>query len=149
MKTLANEDDVREIRRRMQTLKADDRAVWGLMSVAEMICHVREAFALGIGEWTATPVKGPLPGPVIKWLALWAPMRWPQNVPTVPELKKGNAPPPKEFAEDLASALAAMEKFVSAKDNRTVHAIFGSMKPADWMRWGYLHTDHHLRQFGR
>jgi hypothetical protein len=28
------------------------------------------------------------------------------------------------------------------------HAIFGSMSEADWMRWGYLHMDHHLRQFG-
>jgi hypothetical protein len=29
------------------------------------------------------------------------------------------------------------------------HSIFGSMTNQDWMRWGYLHADHHLRQFGR
>jgi hypothetical protein len=149
MKTLANDNDVREIRGRMESLTADDRAVWGLMSVAEMVCHVREAFALGLGEWTAAPVKGPLPAPVLKRLALWMPMQWPHSVPTVSELKKENAPSPKVFAEDLLTALAAMEKFVAAKDNRTKHAIFGSMTPTDWMRWGYLHTDHHLRQFGR
>ena len=28
------------------------------------------------------------------------------------------------------------------------HPIFGAMTDAEWMRWGYLHTDHHLRQFG-
>jgi Protein of unknown function (DUF1569) len=29
------------------------------------------------------------------------------------------------------------------------HPIFGPMTAKDWMRWGYLHADHHLRQFGR
>jgi hypothetical protein len=28
------------------------------------------------------------------------------------------------------------------------HPIFGPMSKADWLRWGYLHMDHHLRQFG-
>jgi hypothetical protein len=27
--------------------------------------------------------------------------------------------------------------------------MFGPMSERDWMRWGYLHADHHLRQFGR
>ena len=28
-------------------------------------------------------------------------------------------------------------------------ARWGKMTAGDWMRWGYLHADHHLRQFGR
>jgi len=28
------------------------------------------------------------------------------------------------------------------------HPIFGRMSLWEWQRWGYLHTDHHLRQFG-
>jgi hypothetical protein len=28
------------------------------------------------------------------------------------------------------------------------HPMFREMSEKDWMRWGYLHTDHHLRQFG-
>ena len=28
------------------------------------------------------------------------------------------------------------------------HPFFGAMSPNQWLRWGYLHTDHHLRQFG-
>jgi len=27
--------------------------------------------------------------------------------------------------------------------------IFGPLTRAEWLRWGYLHADHHLRQFGR
>jgi hypothetical protein len=28
------------------------------------------------------------------------------------------------------------------------HPIFGVMTEQEWLRWGYLHMDHHLRQFG-
>jgi hypothetical protein len=28
------------------------------------------------------------------------------------------------------------------------HPFFGQMTEKEWMRWGYLHADHHLRQFG-
>ena len=28
------------------------------------------------------------------------------------------------------------------------HPLFDEMSERDWMRWGYLHVDHHLRQFG-
>ena len=28
------------------------------------------------------------------------------------------------------------------------HPFFGAMSVEQWMRWGYLHADHHLRQFG-
>jgi len=28
------------------------------------------------------------------------------------------------------------------------HPILGGMSDAAWLRWGYLHMDHHLRQFG-
>ena len=30
----------------------------------------------------------------------------------------------------------------------SVHPIFGRMSERTWLRWAYLHTDHHLRQFG-
>jgi len=28
------------------------------------------------------------------------------------------------------------------------HPLFDEMSERDWMRWGYLHADHHFRQFG-
>jgi hypothetical protein len=29
------------------------------------------------------------------------------------------------------------------------HPMFKKMSEGQWMRWGYLHMDHHLRQFGQ
>jgi hypothetical protein len=28
------------------------------------------------------------------------------------------------------------------------HPFLGKLSRAEWLRWAYLHMDHHLRQFG-
>jgi hypothetical protein len=30
----------------------------------------------------------------------------------------------------------------------TPHPILGPLSQSEWHRWAFLHTDHHLRQFG-
>jgi hypothetical protein len=149
VKTLSRAEDVGEIRRRIGKLLPTDTARWGLMSVGEMVCHVREAYSLAMGEWSASPIKLRLGSPVMKWMALRVPTQWPKGVPTVPELKRGVGVAPIEYERDVAGLVASLERFVLLRENRNTHAFFGRMEPADWMRWGYLHADHHLRQFGR
>ena len=57
---------------------------------------------------------------------------------------------PTAFDRDVASLEALVEVVTTQpgffKGRR--HPIFGSLSEAAWMRWGYLHMDHHLRQFG-
>ena len=43
---------------------------------------------------------------------------------------------------------ARVERFATQRGGWPAHPIFGRMSEAEWLRWGYLHTDHHLRQFG-
>jgi len=45
---------------------------------------------------------------------------------------------------------AAFERFTRQplEYELQTHPIFGQMTEKEWMRWGYLHSDHHLRQFG-
>jgi hypothetical protein len=45
--------------------------------------------------------------------------------------------------EGLTERLAAERDFTGR-----AHPIFGAMAKEEWHRWGYLHLDHHLRQFG-
>jgi hypothetical protein len=150
LKTLASASAIQEIRARTCALTDRDKARWGLMSVAEMVCHLRDAYAMALGDWTALPAKTPLPGPIFKWLSLWVPMQWPHGFGTVPELKVGRgAIPPVSFVADREGLLANLERFCAAHSIKTTHPMFGHMRTADWMRWGYLHADHHLRQFGR
>ena len=150
MRTLGSERDQAEMRRRLGEVTASDTRRWGTMSAGEMVCHLRGAFRMALGEVVTTPLPQKLPGGVIKLLALWMPVRWPQGMPTVAELDRGQASvEPGWFAQDRSGLMDAFEEFAAKRENRTTHPIFGPMRPREWMRWGYLHTDHHLRQFGR
>ena len=53
------------------------------------------------------------------------------------------------FEHDRETALAALERFCLPDQVRIDHPMMGHMSKWEWMRWGFLHTDHHLRQFGR
>jgi len=77
-------------------------------------------------------------------------MRWPQNVRTRPEIAQdGSGTPPVEFGRDRRALLDAMDRFCAVSDSkRGPHPIMGYLNREEWMRWGYLHVDHHLRQFG-
>jgi hypothetical protein len=59
-------------------------------------------------------------------------------------------PEPAAFAQDLERAVTLLQQLAAAAPDALVdrHPILGPMTRAHWMRWAFLHTDHHLRQFG-
>lgn len=150
MHSLTHPEDLASLRERIAALCPEDTGLWGVMTVGEMLCHVRGAFRVAMGDLPTEPVALPVPRAVLKAGALWAPVPWRHNFETVPNLKRGTeAMQTAEFSSDRASVLAEMERFCRPEQRRVDHAFFGPMSYRDWMRWGWLHTDHHLRQFGR
>jgi hypothetical protein len=151
VKTLANTTDRQAIAARLRLLTADDRARWGRMSVHQMVCHLNDAFLAALGEKYASPATGWWQQTLLKSLALQAPVRWAKGYPTRPEMEQGNGgTAPIDFQHDHTSLLSCFDRFSDRASGPCVpHPIFGPMSFADWMRWGWLHTDHHLRQFGR
>jgi hypothetical protein len=151
MKTLARPRDKAEILERLKALRPDAARRWGRMSAHQMVIHLADAFGLAAGErpFRASPTL--LGRTLVKWIALYAPLRWPPGVPTSPEVdgERGGTRPT-EFAADLARLEALLEAFTAStrRFDRRAHPIFGPMSDAAWLRWGYLHVDHHLRQFG-
>jgi len=129
--------------------------MWGKMTAHQMLCHLTDSYRSVIGERKVSPAKRTLalrliPRPILMWIVLDAPMNWPHNVPTRPENEQGaGGTPPVEFESDRRELLAAMERFCSAADSdRGAHPMMGVLTLEEWMKWGYLHADHHLRQFG-
>jgi hypothetical protein len=57
---------------------------------------------------------------------------------------------PVEFARDTAGLALAIKQFAQRPKTFEFarHPIFGELTEWEWMRWGYLHADHHFRQFG-
>lgn len=121
------------------------------MTAHQMICHLADAFRGVMGDFPVSPGPGPLPAPILRFVALKMPIKWPRGIKTRPEVDQEiGGTRPAEFAADLAALKVQCERFA---DNPQAilprHPIFGPMTERDWMRWGYLHMDHHLRQFGK
>ncbi len=149
MRTLAHPRDAALIYERLSRIQIDDRALWGLMTAHEMVCHLRAAVRMAAGEVQVAPVRLPVPRAVVKAVALRLPLPWRKNFETVAELKRGTAAmQPTTFAADHRDMLAELRRFCTPEQARVDHPFFGPMSPLDWMRWAYVHTDHHLRQFG-
>ncbi|MBM3802940.1 MAG: DUF1569 domain-containing protein [Acidimicrobiia bacterium] len=87
-----------------------------------------------------------------KWIALRAPLPWPKGVKTMPEVDQEghDCSRPAEFDQDLKTLAVLIERFTSAQIDFHFHShpLFGPLTEREWLRWGYLHVDHHLRQFG-
>jgi hypothetical protein len=121
------------------------------MSAHQMVCHLCDSYKVALGEKSVSMATGFLQQTVIKWIALRVPAKWPKGTPTRPEVEQGvGGTPPVEFEKDRAELIGVLNRFCGgASDPKIPHPFFGPMTRKDWMRWGYLHADHHLRQFGR
>ncbi|MGA8012198.1 MAG: DUF1569 domain-containing protein [Candidatus Acidiferrales bacterium] len=139
------------IEKRISALAASDQRVWGKMSAHQMVCHLCDSYRLALGEKSATPATGIIQRTAMKWIALRAPMKWPHGIATRPEVEQGvGGTPPIEFERDRNELIALFTRFCHESGNISVaHPFFGAMTAWEWRRWGYLHADHHLRQFGR
>jgi hypothetical protein len=151
MKSLARERDRSEILQRLKALDGDRPRRWGRMSAPQMVCHLLDAFHMMAGEKQVSDASTLASRTIIKFVALYVPAHWPQGIPTVREVdQEYGGRKPAQFAADLAQVATLVENVTrhTAGLHGRVHPIFGSLSERAWMRWAYLHTDHHLRQFG-
>jgi hypothetical protein len=152
LKTLRDAARLSEILDRLGCVRTDSPRRWGKMNAHQMICHLNDSLRVAMGQRTVSMAPRPIISRrLMKWLALQIPMQWPKGVPTRPEIDQQiNGTAPVDFQADLQTVIATTEEFARVPRNYTfgTHPIFDTMCEADWMRWGYLHADHHLRQFG-
>ena len=149
-KTLANEADLEQICRRIGALTPESPRMWGKMSVGGMLCHLHDSYLLALGERTASPVRVPVPGRMIKYVALRTSLPWARNMRSAREMQQETGgTQPVAFEADRQRLLQTIARFITYEAlDQSAHPFFGAMSASDWLRWGYLHADHHLRQFG-
>ncbi len=142
---------IRDLLGRLERIRPEARALWGRMNAHQMVCHLRDSFGLAMGDKTASSDINLFNRTLMKWGALYLPVRWPKGVPTRPEMDQlGGGTRPVEFLRDRAALAAAIERFALHPDRFQPgrHPTFGELTRWEWIRWGYLHADHHFRQFG-
>ncbi len=134
---------------RFRRLTPANAPVWGTMNAQQMALHVGDASAAALQqrEFVSKPRSGP---PGLRRLLFF------YLVPRMPRGIRSGADPasaavePAAFGRDLERAVDLLQQLAAAGPAQLCpkHPIFGPMTRAHWMRWAYLHTDHHLRQFG-
>ena len=154
MKTLRSTADKEELLGRIALVQPSNARLWGKMSAHQMICHIADGYRLYLGEVTGEPHPAPaFVKAIVRIVVVYMPLHWPKGrIPTLPSLDQvaGHGTAPVEFAKDAAVLSDLLERFARVPHDFRFnpHPGLGPMSYSQWMRLGYLHADHHLRQFG-
>ena len=151
MKTLARPRDKDELLQRLRRLRPDSVRRWGRMSVHQMVCHLNDSLLVAMSQRDVSHAINLPSRTIVKWIALYLPVRWPVGILTRPEIdQEVGGTRPTDFEADVARQQALIKEVAAhpGKLRGSVHPIFGRLSERAWLRWAYLHTDHHLRQFG-
>jgi hypothetical protein len=137
------------IRLRLQSVQSGDRQRWGQMNAHQMLCHLCDSMRMVLGEKQVSDCSHLL-WRCVKWGALYVPVPWPKGISAPPELDQSRLEDPRGgFVQAREEAAQALDRLAAVNLAGKWHPFFGSLTHAQWMRWAYLHADHHLRQFGR
>lgn len=151
MNTLAYDACRTDLLRRLRQARPDSARQWGRMTAHQMVCHLSDCSRMALGQKHTSHSSGPVKRTLIKWLALYTPLKWRPGIVTRPEVDQEiGGTRPVDFNADLKEAEDLLARVASRAGSAgwPDHPVFGRMSERDWMRWAYLHTDHHLRQFG-
>jgi hypothetical protein len=116
-----------------------------------MICHLNDAFKVPLGQRNVSVRSNLFTRTVLKWIAIRVPLKWAKGFKTMPEIDQQiGGTRPGEFEKDMVELKNLVKSFAQQDSGFEwhVHPVFGAMTGEEWLRWGYLHADHHLRQFG-
>src|SRR5580704_5037464 len=120
--SLASTADRQAILGRLGKMRADCPRQWGKMNAHQAICHLNDSFrgVMGDIQLSGTP-----------------------TMPEVDQMKLGTKPV--EFRADVGELERLVERFTMYPRDFAwkPHPFFGDMSDEDWMRWGWLHMDHH------
>jgi hypothetical protein len=149
MKTILNTEGANDLTRRANSLKQTSEALWGTMSVTEMLHHCNRA-TQSILEGKAAPQNSNFKQKVLKFLFMNVIKKLPKNA-TAPKrfnMKLGQLTPG-EFQSEQQEFLRLINRFTSHPNDITLsHPRFGALTTKEWGKFVWMHLDHHLRQFG-
>ncbi len=151
MKTLKSVACRSETLQRIRSLTPESERRWGKMTPRQMVCHLGDSYQMATGDRPAQDRSSFWSSTWTKWRLLKFPIPWPKGLPTSPRNDpEGGGTQPTEFDSDRKRLTRLFEVFVRTAwaGECARHPLFGHLTPSEWLRWGYRHADHHLRQFG-
>jgi len=138
-----------ELIHRIEQLSPESPALWGKMSVDQMLAHCCVAYEMA---FTNTHPKA---NPVMRFLlktfvkaGVVNEVPYKRNLPTAPAFRIKSE---KNFAEEKARLISFVEQTLAAGKSGfegKESPSFGSMTAKEWNNLLYKPLDHHLPQFG-
>ncbi|MBS1645565.1 MAG: DUF1569 domain-containing protein [Bacteroidetes bacterium] len=148
MESLYTEAGLSSLLARIHSLQADRAGLWGKMNAAQMLAHVRMPLEVPLGKHSLPPsFLMKLLGPSIKKVL----MKDQPVKPNQPTAKSMKVTEPKDFQQEKAALIVALNEFVAAGRAGSLpdrHPYFGKMSHDEWDKMQAKHLDHHLSQFG-
>jgi hypothetical protein len=139
-----------DFERRVNALSSTNQRVWGTMTLAQMLAHLRIVFEISNEERETKNESRAWLMPII-WLLMfrvWT--NWPKGViKATTQFLDDSAD---DIESERAQLLAGMRKFVERSESDperiVLEPMLGYISLKKWQRVHGLHTDYHLRQFG-
>ena len=142
-------ETVAKIAERIEKLSPATKAVWGTMSVDQMLAHCNVTYEMVYENTHAKPnffMRFILKNLVKQKVVSDKPFV--QNGRTAPQFVIENA---RDFDKEKTRLLAYIHKTQELGETHfdgKESLSFGKLKVAEWNNLFYKHLDHHLRQFG-
>ena len=149
MKNIFDPTVIAELIHRIEQLQPTSPALWGKMSVDQMLAHCNVAYEMAFTD------KHPKANPILR-LILKAFVKpgvvneapYKRNIPTAPAFRIKNR---RDFEEEKARLISFVEQTLAAGETGfegKASPSFGPMTAKEWNNLLYKHLDHHLGQFG-
>ncbi len=132
---------------RIENLKADSKAHWGKMNVAQMLEHCEKPILVSQGK---LPVRRSFIGFLFGKMAkksLLNNHHFKKNLPTDSNFVIKNEADFEKSKMNLIDLIKGLENGQMSFHNEN-HPFFGKMSKEEWHILTTKHLDHHLRQFG-
>ncbi|MHA8073900.1 DUF1569 domain-containing protein [Aquirufa sp. HETE-40SA] len=138
-----------ELFRRIDQLNSESPALWGKMTVGQMLSHCAVPYEQVLGTNTDQP---PLLMRLILTLFLKKSMvnevPYKRNLPTAPSFIRTDKYDFSKEKDSLKNYIKTIQEMGAEKLAATPSLSLGSLSATEWNNLLYKHIDHHLAQFG-
>lgn len=148
MKSLFNEAEYQEIRKRVETLQANNTRQWGKMTIAQMMAHCSIGFEKAVSVLPFEDKSNFIMRTLVKRIVLNAVKKGDlgKNQKTFPDYAISED---KDFDTEKRRLLENIDRFYKYGEKNEIgkHPYFGKFSKDNWGALQYVHTNHHLTQF--
>ena len=146
IKNLFDASVKQDIINRINKLTADSKALWGKMTVGQMLAHCQMPIGVALGKHTLKRTFiGRILGPLAKSI-IYNDKPFKRNLPTDHSFIMTGME--KNFDTEKNKLLDMVNNFREENMVNTPHPFFGRLAKEQWSKGSWKHLDHHLKQFG-